>query len=227
MSASAEFTDKFRIVKPIGRGGMGEVFLAHDIRLERDVAVKFLRSDLGRNDLRAHIAAEAQILAKLNHPNIVQVYDIIESDGATALVMEYVDGQNLHILLRERSPDTPEMLRWLSEIAAGIAAAHSVGVVHNDLKAENVLVNSANIAKVTDFGIAGTTLDPREDIYALGRLANSMLDSQAAIPPNLSHLLQQLSHPDAAKRPTATEAATSLRRAWLESTQQETALPEI
>lgn len=218
---------KYEIIRAIGRGGMGEVFLARDLRLQRKVAIKYLRGDLSQDDWRAHLEREAQTLAKLNHPNIVQIYDIIYGEEAPALVMEYVDGRNLHIQLRERDSDRTELLRWLTEIAAGVAAAHDAGIIHNDLKAENVLIGVDNIAKVTDFGIAAHNSDASEDIHALGTLATKILGEEAHTPANLNLLLQQMTHKNPSKRPGSREVAEGLRLAWLESTQEETALPSL
>ncbi|MEM6580771.1 MAG: serine/threonine-protein kinase [Pseudomonadota bacterium] len=218
--------NKFEIVKALGRGGMGEVYLARDLRLDRLVAVKYLRTDLDQEKWRAQLAQEAQFLAKLNSPNVVQIYDITELNDKTALIMEYIDGQNLHICLREQRPPLPQLLHWLSEIASGLASAHSVGVVHNDLKAENVLIGQDNVAKVSDFGIAGAQQEPSEDVLALGNLATEMLANEQPLAPSLSELLAELTHKKPSQRPTAEDAATRLRHAWLESTQSETPLPE-
>ncbi len=206
---------------------MGEVFLARDLRLQRKVAIKYLRGDLSQDDWRVHLEREAQTLAKLNHPNIVQIYDIIYGEDTPALVMEYVDGPNLHVQLRERDSDRTELLRWLTEIAAGVAAAHDAGIIHNDLKAENVLIGIDNVAKVTDFGIAAHNSDASEDIHALGTLATKILGEQAHTPANLNLLLQQMTHKNCSKRPGSREVADGLRLAWLESTQEETALPTV
>lgn len=219
--------EKYEILQAIGRGGMGEVFLAKDLRLERQVAIKYLRRDLPSEAWQLHLRHEAQLLAKLNHPNIVQIYDVLEQDGSLALVMEYVDGRNLHIHLRERQVDYVELLRWLAEIAAGLAAAHEAGIVHNDLKAENVLIGQDGVAKVTDFGIAKSDTDIDVDILALGVLAASLLDDRPEITPALQDLLKQLQQKNSSKRPSSNEAALSFRRLWMDSTQDETPLPSI
>ena len=217
----------YEILKTIGRGGMGEVFLARDLRLQRLVAIKYLRSDFCDVHWPGQLGLEAQLLPRLKHPNIVQIYHILDCDGSPALVMEYVDGRNLHVQQRERRSDLGELLRWLSEIAAGLAAAHAAGIVHNDLKAENVLIGSDNIARVTDFGIASVDLDLRGDIAALGALARKLLHDHPDISPGLEFLLQQLTDKNPSRRPTGQEAAQRLREAWLESTQDETALPVL
>jgi tetratricopeptide (TPR) repeat protein/tRNA A-37 threonylcarbamoyl transferase component Bud32 len=217
--------ERYEVLQAIGRGGMGEVFLAKDLRLERQVAIKYLRRDLSSEAWQHHLRHEAQLLAKLNHPNIVQIYDVLEQGESLALVMEYVDGRNLHIHLRERQVDYVELLRWLAEIATGLAAAHEAGIVHNDLKAENVLIGQDGVAKVTDFGIAQSDTDIDADILALGVLAASLLDGRAETTPALQDLLKQLQQKNASKRPSSYEAAQSFRRLWMDSTQHETPLP--
>lgn len=219
-------SEKYDIVRPLGRGGMGEVYLARDARLGRDVAIKYMRGDLPDGDWQQRLSQEARLLAQLNHPNIVQIYDIFESDGVPALVMEYVDGRNLHIHLREHRTEIGERLRWLAEIAAGLAASHDQGITHCDLKAENVLIDPRGIAKVTDFGIASTGSDRATDVAALGTLADQLLkDDQAGLSPVLKDLLRRLTLSNAAKRPSSAEAADGFRLAWHEYTQDETPLP--
>src|SRR5690606_35348646 len=91
---------------------------------------------------------------KLNHPNIVQIYDFIETPQQLALVMELVDGQNLHIHLREHLVTITQRLKWLVQISEGLAIAHDAGIIHRDLKAENILISQHGLAKITDLGIA-------------------------------------------------------------------------
>ena len=222
-----DHSGKYEIVRTLGRGGMGEVYLARDTRLQRNVAIKHLRGDLPDGDWQERMRREAQLLAQLNHPNIVQIYDIVEHEGVPALVMEYVDGRNLHIYLREHRVELGERLRWLTEISAGIAASHIAGIAHCDLKAENVLVSPAGIAKVTDFGIASDRSDPAADVQALGRLAEELLkDHTELIPPSLTELLAEMIQRRPSKRPDALAAAERFKRAWYEYSQNETPLPQ-
>ncbi len=218
----------FEIIRPLGRGGMGEVYLARDTRLDRQVALKTLRSDLQTGDFVSRLRREARLLAQLNHPHIVQLYDITEWEGEPALVMEYVEGQNLHICLRENRGDYGDRLRWLAEIAAALEAAHCAGIVHRDLKAENVLISRLDSAKVTDFGIAEEdTLNSRrdQDIAALGELARRLLEGFDNSSPGLQHLMDRLSASTAGQLPTAAEAAEGFRLAWHEATQADTLIP--
>ena len=138
----------------IGRGGMGLVYRARDTKLEREVAVKCLRTELFEAHYVERFKREALLLAKLNHPNIVQIYDYIEAPDQLALVMELVDGQNLQTYLREHIAPVAQRLQWLAQIAEGLAAAHDTGIIHRDLKTENILINKRGQAKITDLGIA-------------------------------------------------------------------------
>ena len=138
----------------IGRGGMGLVYRARDTRLDRQVAIKCLRTELFEGHYIERFKREALLLAKLNHPNIVQIYDFIEAPDQLALVMELVEGQNLQLHLREHIVPFAQRMRWLTEIAQGLAVAHDAGIIHRDLKAENILINQRKVAKITDLGIA-------------------------------------------------------------------------
>ncbi|UTF61775.1 serine/threonine-protein kinase [Gilvimarinus sp. DA14] len=145
---------RYRVIKRIGQGGMGQVFLAQDEQLDRPVAIKQLRHD-GDNAKALHrFEREAKFLAKLNHPCIVQVYDYIAEVSGGSLVMEYIDGVDLARKLREEATSLAQRLQWLYQIMAGLACAHAAGILHRDLKPENILVGRNGNAKLTDFGIA-------------------------------------------------------------------------
>jgi len=134
---------------------MGEVFLAWDDRLKRRVAVKRIRRDRDLQPaLRQRLLREAQAVAGLNHPAIVQVHDLIEDASGDCLVLEYVEGQTLAARLAGGPLEIAQALRLAAEIASGLAAAHAAGIVHRDLKPENVIVTPAGHAKVLDFGLA-------------------------------------------------------------------------
>src|SRR3954471_8917303 len=145
----------YRLESRLGRGGMGEVFLAFDERLERWVAVKRIRwhpgSPLGAAE---RFRREAKAAARLNHSAIVQIYDLVTDAEGDAIVMEHVAGQSL-AALRGGSALSPALaVRLAREVAEGLAHAHAAGFVHRDLKAENVMVTSAGAAKILDFGLA-------------------------------------------------------------------------
>jgi len=145
----------------IGQGGMGAVFRAWDVRLERDVAIKVVRSELLSDpDLRERFRRESQIVARLQHPSIVTVFDYgTLTDGAAFLVMEFVPGEDLRQLLKRERQLAPERTAdLLSGIAGGVESAHKAGILHRDLKPENILLpESGTGPKVVDFGVAKLT----------------------------------------------------------------------
>ena len=140
----------------IGSGGMANVFLAHDLILDRDVAVKVLRYDFQDNqDAIKRFQREAISASQLLHPNIVEVYDVDEHEKQQYIVMEYVKGQDLKSFIREHAPVQLELVvSIMSQIVAGIDAAHRNRIIHRDIKPQNVLITDQNVAKITDFGIA-------------------------------------------------------------------------
>ncbi|GAA6151281.1 protein kinase domain-containing protein [Pseudoteredinibacter isoporae] len=144
----------YRVHSVIGQGGMGVVYLAEDDRLQRQVAIKCINEHITDDILTERLRHEAQLLAQLNHPNVVQVYDFIDDGDNLALVMEYVEGRTLRQYLRENLCDQKQKLLFLAQIADGLAAAHNAGIVHRDLKLDNVLVNRQGLLKLTDFGVA-------------------------------------------------------------------------
>lgn len=152
----------YRVVRPIGRGGMGEVVLAEDPRLERRVAIKRLRADVAEDEgegqrgaRQARFEREAKALAKLRHPAIVQVYELLTVDGVDHLVMEYVDGPDLHQVLAAGGPlPAEEVVRLGLRLAEGLGHAHRHGIVHRDLKTENVLLDPDGEPRIADFGLA-------------------------------------------------------------------------
>jgi serine/threonine-protein kinase len=189
---------QYEILREVGRGGMGIVFLARDLKLERLVAIKTLPPALaGDNVVRERFLREARTAAALAHPNIVAIHRADELDGTVFFVMGYVDGPSMAQLVKEGGPLTPRtVLSLLYDVAEALGYAHAAGVVHRDVKAENILVDrSTGRAMVTDFGIArvaeaapltatgtvlgtvyymspeqvaGDQVDRRSDIYSLG-----------------------------------------------------------
>lgn len=145
----------YRVLQRLGAGGMGEVFLAHDERLDRRVAIKRIRPEAGTSgDRRERFRREARVAARLNHPAIVQVYDILEAEEGEHIVMEYVEGATLRAQIKQGPLEPLYALRLAREIADGLDAAHHEGIVHRDLKSDNVLVTRTGHAKISDFGIA-------------------------------------------------------------------------
>jgi eukaryotic-like serine/threonine-protein kinase len=153
----------YQIVSSLGAGGMGEVYRARDTRLERDVAIKVLRSGLLIDEeARRRFRKEALALARLNHPNIAVVHDVGEQDGMDYLVMEYVAGSSLAEKLRAGPLPAKEALALGAEISAALEEAHEQGVVHRDLKPANIVITPRGRPKVLDFGLA-KLLAPTKD----------------------------------------------------------------
>lgn len=145
----------FEIVECIGRGGMGEVYRARDSRLKRDVAIKVLPPDFADDPgRRRRFEHEARAASALKHPNIVSVYDIGSTDGVSWMVTELVEGRSLREVLAKGAMPPRKAAEIGAQIADGLAAAHAAGLVHRDLKAENVMVASGDLVKILDFGIA-------------------------------------------------------------------------
>lgn len=147
----------YQVLSAIGVGGMGEVFLARDTRLERQVAIKALPAALASDgDRLARFQREAKVLASLNHPGIAGIYGLEEVDGRQYLILEYVDGVTLLDRLRAGVVGVDEALRLARQIAEALEAAHEKGIVHRDLKPGNVMVTREGAVKVLDFGLART-----------------------------------------------------------------------
>jgi len=162
--------NRYTIERPIGRGGMADVFLARDQQLDRRVAVKVLYPEFARDpSFVERFRREAQNAAMLNHPNIVSVYDYGQEHGTYFIVMEYVEGQSLREILRAQGELPPmQAARVASEIAAALDFAHRHGVVHRDIKPGNVLLTPQGQVKVTDFGIAANPTDAASGLTATG-----------------------------------------------------------
>jgi tetratricopeptide (TPR) repeat protein/predicted Ser/Thr protein kinase len=156
----------YRIIEKIGEGGMGVVYKAEDTRLKRVVALKFLPPRLLCDaGARARFEQEAQSASALNHPNITTIYEIDEADDRCFIAMEYVDGKSLKNLIAEGRLSIEEILDYSMQAARGLDAAHRKGVVHRDIKSDNIMVNSEGTVKITDFGLAklrGVTRITRE-----------------------------------------------------------------
>ncbi len=195
----------YRVEELLSRGGMGEVYRAYDQRLDRWVAIKHLRPELADAPrTRARIRREARALARLSHPAIVPVFDLVENSEGDWIVMELVEGVSLAQLLRRGALPFGLTLRLAQQLAAGLAEAHGKGILHRDLKAENVMISRDGQARIVDFGLAktlwqgdaplslaGTVLgtchsmspeqargfevDHRSDLFSLGALLYEML----------------------------------------------------
>ena len=151
-----KINDRYEIIRVIGEGGMANVYLAMDTILNRKVAVKVLRGDLSNDEkFVRRFQREALSASSLNHPNIVEMYDVGEDDGNFYIVMEYVDGKNLKQLIRRRAKlSLPEVIDIMKQLTDGIAHAHDSFIIHRDIKPQNMLILDSGLVKITDFGIA-------------------------------------------------------------------------
>ena len=145
----------YRIVAPLGRGGMGEVYLARDTKLERSVALKFLPSNVASDkEKMRRFTQEAKAAAALNHPNIAHIYEIGETAATHFIAMEYVDGVTLSEKIHRVKTPLGKLLKYLTQVAEGLAKAHAAGIVHRDLKPDNIMITRDDYAKILDFGLA-------------------------------------------------------------------------
>ena len=151
-----KINDRYEIVRSIGEGGMANVYLAHDIILDRDVAIKILRGDLaGDEKFVRRFQREALSASSLSHPNIVEMYDVGEDNGTYYIVMEYVDGMTLKQMVKKRNNlSLSEAIDIMLQITDGIKEAHDSYIIHRDLKPQNILIQENGEIKITDFGIA-------------------------------------------------------------------------
>jgi tetratricopeptide (TPR) repeat protein len=202
-----DFGDRYRVIRMLGRGGMGSVYHVYDTELSRDVALKVIRSDIAENpEILERFKREIQLSSIVTHRNVLRVYDLGESRGIRFLTMQYVEGGNLSALLRREGPLPMErMLQIIHQICQGLKAAHDQGVLHRDLKPDNVMIDEDDRVYLTDFGLAkslnqtgltqagqlmgtpdymspeqvkGEPLDARSDIYSLGAMLYQMATGQ-------------------------------------------------
>lgn len=167
LSPGQQLAERYKIIGVVGVGGMGEVYHARDLRLDRDVAIKVLSADLVIDPaMRLRFDREARSAAALAHPNIVTLHDIVTAEGLTFAVSEYVRGKTLRACIKERL-EVSDALRIGAEIALGLQAAHDKGLMHRDIKPENVIVTDAGGVKILDFGLARhEAIDHRQAVTA-------------------------------------------------------------
>ncbi len=197
------FAGKYKIAGEIGRGGMGIVIKAEDLKLKRTVAIKFLPPWLAAEpEAEQRFMREAQAAAILDHPNICTIYEVDKAEGRTYIAMAHIEGQSLREKIRQGPPDWREALRIAVDVAEGLAEAHRKGIIHRDIKSGNIMVKADGQAKVMDFGLAkvtseatltqeartmgtvaymspeqarGETVDQRTDVWSFGVVLYEML----------------------------------------------------
>src|SRR5215510_4452283 len=148
----------YQVISLLGRGGMGEVFLAEDTRLERKVALKILPGDFTQSpDRLRRFEREAKAASALNHPNILTIHEIGESDGAHYIVSEFVEGETLRAMIERGRLDVDQAITIAEQLASALGVAHEAGIIHRDIKPENVMVRPDGLVKVLDFGLAKLT----------------------------------------------------------------------
>lgn len=152
-SKIGEKIGQYQILSLLGVGGMGEVWLAEDTKLKRKVALKLL-SDLKNKDFLVRFEQEAFAVSALNHPNIITIYDIGESNGQQFIATEFIEGKTLRRLINENTLTVTQSVEIGTQLFAALAAAHSAGIIHRDIKPENIMVRSDGIVKILDFGLA-------------------------------------------------------------------------
>ena len=203
LPAGLEIGRRYRVKSLLGIGGMGAVYLVHDKDLDRDVALKLIKSDIAEDsDALERFKREIQLSSRVTHPNVLRVFDLGESDDIKFLTMQFVDGRDLATILKKQGKlPNDRILRIFRQVAEGLKAAHDEGVVHRDLKPQNIMLDSQDRVYVTDFGLAkgseqsgmtqtgavigtpfymspeqvkGEPVGPRSDIYALGVILYQM-----------------------------------------------------
>ncbi len=197
---------RYEILRPIGAGGMGVLWLARDPMIDRQVAIKLMREGVESETSRKRFLREARSAGRLHHPNIVAIFDVGEHEGQPFIAMQYIEGATLADIV-SKQPTLPltRKLRWIEELCTGLQYAHDAGIVHRDIKPANVMVGDDGVVRVLDFGIArlgppgltqgnligtlnymapeqleGLPIDARADIFALGALFYEVLSYQLA-----------------------------------------------
>src|SRR5689334_12634952 len=169
--ASGTRLGRYEIRSKIGKGGMGEVYLAQDTKLDRKVALKILPVDLAADRSRMNrFVQEAKAASGLNHPNIITIYEIDETDLGHFIATELIDGKTVRECLRKAPLTVSEALDIATQVALALASAHQAGIIHRDIKPENVMVRADGLVKVLDFGLAKLTTAGASDPEAATRV---------------------------------------------------------
>ena len=196
----------YKILEKLGKGGMGEVYLAEDTELDRKIALKFLPPQYDEDaEIKTRFKREAKAAAALNHPNIITIYEVGEFEGKTYIAMEYVEGESLKECLSRQELSLEKSIEIAIEVCKGLSEAHQAGIVHRDIKPDNILINSKEQVKIADFGLAkvkgvsrltkaestlgtvsymspeqtrGEDVDQRSDIFSFGAVLYEMITAR-------------------------------------------------
>jgi predicted Ser/Thr protein kinase len=215
---------RYKVIRSLGEGGMGSVYLALDPVIDRLVAIKQLKEDLDNDDLRERFAREARSAGRLRHANIPIIFDVGEDRGHPFIAMEYIEGRTLAELIKTRAEvPLPQKLYWMEQLAGGLAYAHLLGIVHRDIKPANLMVDRLGTLKILDFGIArlggsgmtqagmlmgtlnymspeqvsGVGVDHLADVFAVGAVFYEILSYRRAFPGDLQDgILHRLLYKD-------------------------------
>jgi eukaryotic-like serine/threonine-protein kinase len=207
LSPGTSIGSRYEIVRLLGQGGMGAVYEAHDKELEREVAIKVIRADMAANpEILRRFKQELILARQITHKNVIRIFDLGQADGIKFITMEYIEGENLQSVLRRKKKLEPaEAAAILAQVCRALEAAHNEGVIHRDLKPQNIMLDKSGRAYVMDFGIArsmlgtgmtqtgaligtpdymspeqakGQSLDARSDLFSLGIIFYEMLSGQ-------------------------------------------------
>jgi serine/threonine-protein kinase len=226
---------RYRLIRRLAGGGMASVWLAHDERLDRDVAIKLIADVLAEDeDYRRRFEREAQVAAGLHHPNLIAVFDYSAAAERPYLVMELVRGATLAERIESGTGSELDHMELARELLSALDSIHRAGIVHRDVKPANVLIDPGGRARLTDFGIArpsdatsltqtgkvigtlgymapevkrGGTATPRSDLYSLGLV---LRESGGGTDPDLAALVAELTAEDTARRPSSADAALAM-----------------
>jgi tetratricopeptide (TPR) repeat protein/predicted Ser/Thr protein kinase len=207
LSPGTSIGSRYEIVRLLGQGGMGAVYQAHDKELERQVAIKVIRADMAANpEILQRFKQELILARQITHKNVIRIFDLGQADGIKFITMEYIEGENLQgVLRRKKKLEPAEAANILAQVCRALEAAHNEGVIHRDLKPQNIMLDKSGRAYVMDFGIArsmlgagmtqtgaligtpdymspeqakGQTLDARSDLFSIGIIFYEMLSGQ-------------------------------------------------
>jgi len=207
LSPGTSIGSRYEIVRLLGQGGMGAVYQAHDKELERQVAIKVIRADMAANpEILQRFKQELILARQITHKNVIRIFDLGQADGIKFITMEYIEGENLQgVLRRKKKLEPAEAANILAQVCRALEAAHNEGVIHRDLKPQNIMLDKSGRAYVMDFGIArsmlgagmtqtgaligapdymspeqakGQALDARSDLFSVGIIFYEMLSGQ-------------------------------------------------